>query len=191
MTTRLPIGYAFSGTGGLGRPSPAHRLLVWIASALLPSGRQVNTPAESFDRANRPLCRSGSFGCDPCCSRAIGPARRTPNVSASHWSSRLSLGRGRGPWPFATRFPARTRRPSRAEELRAHYRKGTERNSHLSAGRYGPPGVVRSQAVRADRVSRRIAVDRHKDSWAAVLRVAAADGRDGRQDHGDPFDDAR
>ena len=49
--------------------------------------------------------------------------------------------------------------PGGTKELRLHRSQGPKRHSHLPARRHGPPGIVRSQAVRADRVSRRAEVD--------------------------------
>ena len=49
--------------------------------------------------------------------------------------------------------------PGRAKELRLHRGQGQERDPHLPAGRHRPPGNVRSQALRPDRVSRRNGLD--------------------------------
>ena len=81
--------------------------------------------------------------------------------------------------------------PRRAEELRLHRSQSQKRDPHLPAGRDCPSGDVRSQAVRADRVSRRDGLDSDQDSRRSLLRNTAADRSNRRQAHRVPRHVAR
>ena len=82
--------------------------------------------------------------------------------------------------------------PGRPEELRADRRQGRLGHPHLPAGRHRPPGDVRPQAVRADRVPRRAwARSPTKIDGERFSETLAADRPGRRQADRDPLDDAR